>query len=131
MFWYLFAPCLIEHRGICHSGKAVYSYLSLREGGVFVFVIQGRRCIRICHSGKAVYSYLSFRVAVYSYLSLREGGVFVFVIQGRRCIRICHSGKAVYSLLLNMISMGKQREFRERRWPSPLAEFLTGSHIIL
>ena len=40
-------------------------------------------------------------------------------------------GKAVYSLLLSMISMGKQREFWERRWLSPLAEFLTGSHIII
>ena len=44
---------------------------------------------------------------------------------------ICHSGKVVYSLLLNMISMGKEREFWERRWSSPLAEFLTGFHIIL
>ena len=37
----------------------------------------------------------------------------------------------MYSLLLSMISMGKQREFWERRWPSLLAEFLTDSHIIL
>ena len=29
------------------------------------------------------------------------------------------------------ISVGKQREFWERRWSSPLAGFLAGSHIIL